>query len=405
MFLPLRKITFTRYDANKVIIQQFVYDYVCDLEIKKSYETLTSTAHIKLPRKLLYNSGEAQTPTSPTQDYINQPAIGHTQNVNYITPTANDASVLFRRGDSVKIEIGFYPNMQTRFVGFISKIVSTLPIEIQCEDSMWILKQSNVIFPDPSTWRRVVKNKSTTISGTRRLNLKTIMDGILSFVPTRINYLTVDDSMDLGLRIFNGVSVAQILEILKSHYGLYSYFKDDGVLYVGFGNNYSNTAIQTIQMDGNNGVVFNADSLQWTNSKDVLIKVRGKSLNTSTQKYIIYEAYMLNNILVGRVVNNPSEEDKRFAGDTIEKLTVNQSAEGLKKFVDNMLPTLNYNGFRGEILTLGEPVINHGDIINLVSLKIPERNGKYLVKGVTIEDGEKGYFQKISLGIAMQNQT
>lgn len=69
-----------------------------------------------------------------------------------------------------------------------------------------------------------------------------------------------------------------------------------------------------------------------------------------------------------------------------------------------MLPTLTYNGYRGDVHTFGEPAINHGDIINLVSNKLPERNGKYLVKAVKITDGVDGYFQTLTLGISLQNQ-
>lgn len=402
MFLPLRIITFTRYDANGNQLQQIVYDYVCELTIKKSYLTLTDTANIKFPRKLLYKSGSGLTPSNAatSQDYINLPAIGDTQNVNYIS--SQDASALFRRGDSVTIQIGYYPNMQTRFVGYISKIISDLPFQIQCEDSMWILKQSNCIYPDPSQWQSKVKSKHTYISTSVNSTLKMVIDGMLKYVPTKINYDLVDATMDLGHLIIDNVSCAAVLGILKDRYGLYSYFRDDGILYVGFGNNYANTAIQTLQMDGNSGVVINNNTLQWTNSQDVLVKVRGKSINTQTNKVRIYEAYLLNNVLVGKFIDSPAQEDKKFGGDTIEQITINQSDAGLKKWVDNMLPTLNYTGWRGTVETIGEPVINHGDIINLVSNKMPERNGQYLVKSVEISEGVGGYFQKIELGISLK---
>lgn len=403
MFLPLRKITFTRVDDNNVQTQEIIYDYVCEVEINKSYTTLTDTAKITLPRKLIYKSGAPLTPENQNEqkDYVALPALGDTSNTAYVC----GADALFKRGDQVKIEMGFYPNMQTRFNGYISKVVSTLPLEINCEDKMWILKQSNVIYPDPSTYIKKVKNKHTYISASTNSTLRQLITGMLSFVKTPIVCKTVDDTMDLGKIIIDNVSAAKVLEILKDKYGLFSYFRDDGILYVGFGNNYQNTVKQTIQMDGNNGVVINSDTLQWTNSDDVLVKVRGTSINTQTNKSRIYEAYMLNNVLVGKFIDNPSQEDKKFGGDTIQQITINQSDAGLKKWVDNMLPTLNYNGYRGAIHTFGEPVVNHGDIIKLKSNKMPERDGSYLVKSVKIQDGTSGYFQTIDLGIALQNQT
>ena len=389
MLLPLRKITFTRYNTQGVVIQNFTYDYVCETEINKSYLTLTNNCKITIPRKIIYGNQNG--------------ALGNYANVDYVV----GENALFRRGDSVTIDIGYYPNMQRRFTGYISKVNSTLPITIECEDQMWALKQSNVIFPDPSTWQTKTKGKSTIKSNPNNVSLKQLLDGMLSFVANPPKYKTVDDTIDLGHLIVNNVSAAQTLEILKDRYGLYSYFRDDGILYVGFGNNYANTAVQTLQMDGNNGVVINNDTLNWTNAQDVLVKVRGKSLNTTTNVYTIYEAYMLNNKLVGKFLDNnhtPSQQDKIFGGDTIEQITINQSADSLKKWVDNMLPTLTYNGYRGDVHTFGEPAINHGDIINLVSNKLPERNGKYLVKAVKITDGVDGYFQTLTLGISLQNQ-
>jgi len=406
MFLPLRKITFTRYNADNSINQNFTYDYVCDIEISKSYLTLTNTCKIVIPRKLIYQSGAPINPTSEYKDYVQLPDLG-----NEIKPQNGyvvGADAMFRRGDSVKIEIGFYPNMQTRFVGYISKVHSSLPITIDCEDSMWLLKQTNVIFPDPSTWQKKVKSKSTGLSpvlfNPNNVSLSQLLTGMMSFVKNPPKFKTVDDNMDLGHLIINNDSAAQTLQILKDRYGLFASFRDDGVLYVGFGNNYANTAIQSIQMDGNNGIVINNDTLQWTNARDVIIKVRGKSLNTTSNLYTIYEAYMLNNQLVGKFIDNPSQEDKKFSGDVIEQITINQSKAGLKKWVDNMLPTLTYNGWRGDIHTIGEPAVSDGDVIKLTSNKMPERNGSYLVKAVKITDGTNGYFQTISLGIALQNQ-
>jgi len=90
-----------------------------------------------------------------------------------------------------------------------------------------------------------------------------------------------------------------------------------------------------------------------------------------------------------------------FIGDIKIKNTKNQSEDSLKKMVLNFLPTYTYTGFKGEIETLGEPAVNHGDVCYLTSKKMPERNGYYLIKAVKINDGTKGYFQTLSLGIKL----
>src|SRR5205085_4270662 len=61
-------------------------------------------------------------------------------------------SPLFMRGDEITISVGyFFDNfdgtetsqmpVEPQFTGFISRIKNRLPIEIECEDNTWLLKQ------------------------------------------------------------------------------------------------------------------------------------------------------------------------------------------------------------------------------------------------------------------------
>lgn len=369
MLLPLRRITFTSSTTGKVI----VYDYVCEIEIEHSYQTLTDTAKIIIPRKLIYKSGSGLTPTNYNEqlDYTSLPAFRDYEQTDYVV----GADALFRRGDKVKIEIGYFPKLQTRFEGYISKVISHSTVDIHCEDKMWLLKQNNVIFPDPKTWVYTQKRRRTYITSNTSITLKQLMDALVAHVPERIIYKTVDDNINLGQFRVNNVNAAKVLEVLKDKYGLYSYFRDDGILYVGFANNARYTNTQEFVMED---VVFNSNDLTWTNAQDVPIKVIGISMNADDTKWE-YTA--------------GSE-----GGDTITKFTYNQTKEGLKKYIDNLLPSLNYDGWRGSIVTLGEPAMNHGDICRLISRKLPERNGNYLIKSVKIKDGFGGYFQTLELG-------
>jgi hypothetical protein len=202
--------------------------------------------------------------------------------------------------------------------------------------------------------------------------------------------------MDLGKIIVDNVSVCNCLQLyLKDRFGLYSYFRDDGKLYVGFANNFQSGAIQELIMEE---VVFNNDTLEWVNASDVNIKVKGISINTTTNERVEYEAFYLNGVITGQYNTPTSPTVSKFDGNTVTQITTNQTKEGLKLFVDNRLKALNYSGFRGNIITLGEPNIQHGDIVKLTSKKLPERNGQYLVKAVKIIDGTTGYFQHITLG-------
>ena len=258
MFLPLRKIVVTKSNGTTI-----TYDYVCEIEINRSYEALTDTGIITIPRKLIYKTGAPISLTNQTvPDYINQPATGDYVDTRYVV----GAEALFVRGDKIDIYIGYYnasaDYLQKRFSGYISKVISTLPIKIHCEDNMWILKQSNCVYPDKSTYTYRQKSKHTYISTSVNSTLKQFLDGLLKFIPENLRpvYSTVDDNMDLGKIIVDNVSVCNCLQLyLKDRFGLYSYFRDDGKMYVGFANNFQSGNIQELIMEE---VVLNNDTLE-----------------------------------------------------------------------------------------------------------------------------------------------
>ena len=372
MLLPQRKITFTRVPEGDVL----EYIYVSDLSIEKSSQNLTNTARIVVPRKLTYSSGTPLSPSNPSmQDNISYPPSNANDNTTYVV----GADAIFKRGDKVKIELGYYPNLETRFTGYISHVSSTLPIEIKCENQMWLMKQFAVIYPEAATHNFTSKQKGSYFATSNNLTLKQLIDIVLSFQPTtqtKIEYKLIDDNMSIGKWLINNITASKVLDVLKDRYGLYSYFKDDGILYVGFPSDASNSVIQELVFED---VVINQDTLNWENADDARIKIHGVSMLSDNTK-LEYDA---------------GDE----GGDTITKICVNQDMAGLKKFVTEMLKGFKYTGYRGSIKTFGEPPLNSGDVVKLTSRKLPERNGNYLIKSVKVEDGTNGYFQTLELGV------
>lgn len=372
MLLPQYKITFTRVPEGDII----EYNYVSDLTIEKSRQNLTDTAKIVIPRKLVYKSGKPLTPANQSlQDNISYPASGDTEQMTYVV----GADAIFKRGDKVKIECGYYPNLETRFTGYISHVSSSLPIEIKCENDMWLLKQFAVIYPKAATHNYTTKQKGSYFKTANSITLQELMDIILSFQPSnqaKIEYKLIDPDMNIGKWLINNITASKVLDVLKDRYGLFSYFKDDGILYVGFPNDASETNIQEFNFEE---VIINSDRLTWENEEDVRIKIHGVSMLADNTK-LEYDA---------------GDE----GGDTITKICVNQTQSGLEKFVNEMLASFKYNGYRGVVETFGEPAMNPGDVAKITSNKLPERNGNYLIKSVKIKGGFGGYFQTLELGV------
>jgi hypothetical protein len=120
------------------------------------------------------------------------------------------------------------------------------------------------------------------------------------------------------------------------------------------------------------------DDLEYLKRDELTFKVKAISMLENNKKIEIE-------------VGDPSGEQR-----TITKY--NLSKEELKKVAEREIETLRYEGFRGKFKTFLQPVMYHGDEIELIDKDLPERNGVYLIEGVDYEIGVSGYFQIITLG-------
>ena len=157
------KITFT----SKTDGTEIVFDFVNEVEIETSYENLTDTAKITIPRKLNFDG----------------------------KPIAVGVDSIFKRGDSVKIELGYFPDLRTVFEGYISKVNPKTPIVLECEDKMFILKTT------------IISKYSKT-----SVTLKNLLTDIIGDV---VEFRTLLD-VELGSFKVSNASVAKVLDTLKS---------------------------------------------------------------------------------------------------------------------------------------------------------------------------------------------
>ena len=317
------KITFT----SKTDGTEIVFDFVNEVEIETSYENLTDTAKITIPRKLNFDG----------------------------KPIAVGVDSIFKRGDSVKIELGYFPDLRTVFDGYISKVNPKTPIVLECEDKMFILKTT------------IISKYSKT-----SVTLKNLLTDIIGDV---VEFRTLLD-VELGSFKVSNASVAKVLDTLKSDYGFYSYFVN-GVLNVGLAADSSDT--QTIEYKFEENIIDDS-SLEYQRSEDMRLKVKAVSINSSDNSKIEVEV---------------GDED----GSLKTFYTQNATQAALKVFADTKLSEWKYEGFSGSFTTFGEPYVRHGDTAKLISDKFPEKNGLYEVVSVKRLLGMDGYKQDIELGI------
>lgn len=318
------KITFT----SKTTGEEIVFDFVNEVTIETSYENLTDTAKITIPRKLNFDG----------------------------KPIAVGVDSIFKRGDSVKIELGYFPDLRTVFTGYITKVSPKTPIVLECEDNMYLLKTT------------IIDKYSKT-----NVTLKQLLTDILGDV---VEFKTLLD-VELGSFRITNSSVSKVLDTLKSDYGFYSYFVD-GVLSVGLASDASDT--QTIEYKFEENIIDDS-SLEYQRSDDMRLKVKAVSLNSKDNSKIEVE------------VGDDDGALKTF-------YTQNATESALREFANLKLTEWKYEGFRGTFKTFGEPFIRHGDTAKLISDKFPEKNGLYEVVSVTRDfNTSEGYKQDIELGI------
>lgn len=304
----------------RVIVEQqgdgrsetFTFPAVNKVTVARSFDKQTQTASVILPRNVTYDK----------------------KNIY------EGANAMMRRGDKIKIIAAYYPNETVIFTGYIAKINNNVPIELLCEDEMFLLKQT--IAPNLS-YKSVDLN---TFIGKMLTNIK---------VPYK-----VDLTAQLGQIRLQEVSVGKVLQTLRDQYGLFSFFVN-GVLRVGLPF-YKDEAMKAVFLFEK--MVKDGMGLTYLKKDDVKIQVKGILIKNNERKEFIY--------------GDPS-------GDIRTVFQLGGTKSDLDAKCNSFLEQANYTGYYGSFKTFLEPLVVPGDYAVIDSWKYPERKGKYLIKSVTTE--------------------
>lgn len=390
MFRCITKIQFTQvptvdFPKRKTILN---FDFVNEFESSDSWRDLTNKGKITLPKNLYFKDQNGKV----------QPLAG--PNVNVGGFSSNDP--LFLRGDKVTIEAGYkYFNNAHReveetnviHIGFISKVGSKIPIELDIEDNMWVLKQTPV------------KKKTYTKTDT----LETIMTDILETTNFTVNALT---KTNFGGFTMGEETASQVLQRLQKTYGFEFYFKGNELR--GGTKIYVEKEAKTQIFGFQENII--EDSLEYSRKEDIILSA--KAYNTITESGGVCKDGTVKTrknrleVLV-TIIKNPLSTKKRdqyilkikkkdeTLPENIEGERHNfrfddaNTAEQLGEMAYDKLKQFYYTGFRGTFTTFGLPFIQQGDNAQLRDKKLPERNGLYRVKAVDYKGGVGGLRQTI----------
>lgn len=320
---------------NTVItIGSQVFDFVTDVSFNKSVDTLTNSGTIEIPRNLVFKDGN-----------------------EIVTEVVNGSDPLFQRGQAVQVQLGYKPNLTTRFSGFISNIAPRFPLRFDIEDGMFELKNQLV---EPVNFKQ------------------TSLQGLLDTIIPNVNFEAVDANLG-NFRIEDPVSVTQVLDFLKSKYGISSYFLESGALSVGLAfPEPTNLADPHVFKYGTGDANIIDDSdLIYRKEDQQRLRIKATSIYPDNSR-------------VDLTVGDPDGEQR-----TIYQF--NMPEKDLRIYALEQLSRLKYEGFEGSFETFLEPKVEMGDAVQIVNSRFPEKNGVYLVRGVTTSSGVGGGRQIIEL--------
>lgn len=373
-------------NRNRVII----FDFVNDIEINSSWQNLTDTGKMIMPKKIYYADEFGKNITFEGRNIISGDKLG---------------DPLILRGDSIKIDLGYtyevpasdnkkevVTELNTIFDGYISNVDNRMPIEIHFEDKMWLLKQ--------------VQAPNKTYSGT----IEEMLTEMLALVPNKP--LTMSDfvSTKVGDFTTRNETIAQVLERIQRDFRFESFIRKDEL----------RCAYLVYYPQDNVDHVFRFqyniidDDLLYKRTDDVrigievkssqLIEIEGKANKDGTKKFktdkLHYFAYY-EGLNTERQLKIVPIEDKPTAFDG-EIRTINgmkMEKETLIEYVDKEIKRISYDGWRGKFTTFGLPMVKHGDTVEIIDNIIPERTGKFKVKSVRTTFGMSGFRQEVYLDL------
>jgi hypothetical protein len=381
---------------NKVTIKQqpstdwptrtgtLTLDFFTSFESSDSWEDLTNKGRLTIPKNLYYRDQNGKL----------QPLAGPSVNAGGFS----DRPPLFLRGDAVTIEAGYIHRTTAKrdvretpimFKGFISKVGSKIPIELDLEDNMYKLKQVPV----------------NTHTFSKSDSLEDIIRYLLKDTPFTFKALT---TTTFGTFAIGNETVAQVLYRLRKEFGFESYFRGDelrcGALV------YLPEEAVTERFHFQKNII--SDELQYSRKDDVILSAIAHNTitedNGTTKDGATKTKHKRIEVLV--TIKNgeaqPYKEIKR--GDTVplndegERRTLFfPGAKTVKELGDLAYAEIikyYYTGLRGSFTTFGLPFVRQGDNAEIRDAKLPERNGVYRIKKVNYNGGDTiGLRQRITL--------
>jgi hypothetical protein len=206
----------------------WVFSQIHSCEIERDIEKVTATCNLLLPRR---------------------------------TKWRNEAGIPVKRGDGIRVELGYDGKLHEVFTGYIKRVGVQTPIEIECEDEMFLLKNT------------AAKKKSY-----RNANLQTLLkDQLPAGIPSE-----VFSRQAFGQYAVNSDTVAQCLGELAEN-GFLFFFRG-GTLYAGMVFDHSTAGKRQVFREGEYGNITDSSDLTWNSADEITLQIKASGTDSKGKK-------------------------------------------------------------------------------------------------------------------------
>lgn len=257
-----------------------------------------------------------------------------------------------RRGDEVKVWLGYDGELKLRFIGQVQEVSAKTPTTLTCIDGMMKLQHT------PS------KKRSYGSCSVRKL----LEDQVGSVCEWELS-----GEVNIGQYRVTATTVAGVLRDLKENYGVTSAFvvEDDKAL-LKVWTVWPGMRKMAGRFEEGRNVIGN--QLTYRRAADIQVKVTGVSIQADGSRI--------------------SYTEGEGEGRTIHRYGLSKAE--LKAAVKDEIERLKWEGLSGSFETFGEPQVEKTDVVELKTESVEK--GRYQVKGVNVSFGTGGYRQRVELG-------
>jgi hypothetical protein len=297
---------------------------VCkSIHIESSVQVLSNNAKIELPREFRNAVDE----------------VGKSINI-----AGKSILDFMKRGDAVKIELGYDGNLQTEFEGYITKVGAETPLVLECEDEMFQLKKAARV--------------------TKFIKSGKLID-ILKAVLPKYNIEVTGDYEIKNWLIDDKTPFEVLEELIDKIAFLRFYFKDKNTLCAGAQVDFKAETVHIYNFSEN---VRRGSSLKFANKSDNKFLAIAKS-KQSKGKYLT------------ATIGEKGGDEKTVTFDP------GLTQEQLHNYAKTMYKSEKKDGFTGTLDGWCEPRTKPGDAAQLYRpfYKDRHQDGRYFIESVTID--------------------